>query len=132
MIIQSESVPKTAKLLACKKWWKVCFPYGDQEKYYRQLYSRAAAQRLANSSQDGVRNKKKIIFPTKLHRTVLSENEFHASDYSKTFHEIQIKSGRILADSFLSRIIEEVNENDSDSGIDAWKAESNKVGIQEL
>lgn len=24
----------------CKQWWKVCWMYGDQEKYYRQLYGR--------------------------------------------------------------------------------------------
>ncbi|KAH8299975.1 hypothetical protein KR044_008030 [Drosophila immigrans] len=42
-------VPRTANLLACKQWWRVCFLYGDQQKYYRQLYSKAAAQRLAAS-----------------------------------------------------------------------------------
>jgi len=42
-------VPRTANLLACKQWWRVCFLYGDQQKYYRQLYSKAAAQRLATS-----------------------------------------------------------------------------------
>ncbi|QQP38338.1 Putative LOC100900085, partial [Caligus rogercresseyi] len=26
--------------LMCKQWWKVCFVYGDQRKYYRQLYGR--------------------------------------------------------------------------------------------
>lgn len=24
----------------CKQWWKVCWMYGDQEKYYRQLYGK--------------------------------------------------------------------------------------------
>ncbi|KAM7344944.1 prickle isoform 2-T2 [Cochliomyia hominivorax] len=43
-------VPRTANLLACKQWWRVCFLYGDQQKYYRQVYSKAAAQRLALSS----------------------------------------------------------------------------------
>ncbi|XP_017078244.1 protein prickle isoform X1 [Drosophila eugracilis] len=45
-------VPRTANLLACKQWWRVCFLYGDQQKYYRQLYSKAAAQRLADANQD--------------------------------------------------------------------------------
>uniref|UniRef100_A0A1I8N1U5 LIM domain protein n=2 Tax=Musca domestica TaxID=7370 RepID=A0A1I8N1U5_MUSDO len=43
-------VPRTANLLACKQWWRVCFLYGDQQKYYRQVYSKAAAQRLALSA----------------------------------------------------------------------------------
>ncbi|XP_046866141.1 protein prickle isoform X1 [Drosophila willistoni] len=45
-------VPRTANLLACKQWWRVCFLYGDQQKYYRQLYSKAAAQRLAGANQE--------------------------------------------------------------------------------
>ena len=42
--------PKQANLLACRQWWKVCFLYGDQQKYYRQVYGRAASQRMAQSS----------------------------------------------------------------------------------
>ncbi|XP_060516072.1 protein prickle-like isoform X2 [Cylas formicarius] len=30
----------TANVLMCKQWWKVCWMYGDQEKYYRQLYGK--------------------------------------------------------------------------------------------
>lgn len=40
------ATPKQANLLACRQWWKVCFLYGDQEKYYRQVYGRAASQRV--------------------------------------------------------------------------------------
>ncbi len=29
-----------AQLLAQRQWWKVCWVYGDQQKYYRQLYGR--------------------------------------------------------------------------------------------
>lgn len=29
-----------ANILMCKQWWKVCWMYGDQEKYYRQLYGK--------------------------------------------------------------------------------------------
>lgn len=25
-------------------WWKVCFVYGDQTKYYRKLYGKKSAQ----------------------------------------------------------------------------------------
>lgn len=31
----------TANVLMCKQWWKVCWMYGDQEKYYRQLYGKS-------------------------------------------------------------------------------------------
>lgn len=44
-----EGIPQQANLLACKQWWKVCFLYGDQQKYYRQVYGKAASQRLAMS-----------------------------------------------------------------------------------
>ncbi|KAJ8717556.1 hypothetical protein PYW07_005486 [Mythimna separata] len=30
----------SANILMCKQWWKVCWMYGDQEKYYRQLYGK--------------------------------------------------------------------------------------------
>lgn len=134
---QSDSVPKTANLLACKQWWKVCFLHGDQEKYYRQIYGRAAAQRLANFPKDDDQTKaspsttdSRIIFPTKLHSPVVIENgsydTFKLKDYqnrrNKTFRDDPIVPGKsivnILDDPFLFGI-GEVNENGSDSGIDA-------------
>lgn len=129
---QSDSVPKTANLLACKQWWKVCFLHGDQEKYYRQIYGRAAAQRLANFPKDDDKSKSssKIIFPTKLHSPVVIENGSHdtlkLTDYqnrrNKAFRDDPIVPGKsiinILDDPFLFGI-NEVNENGSDSGIDA-------------
>ena len=27
-----------ANVLMCKQWWKVCWMYGDQQKFYRKLY----------------------------------------------------------------------------------------------
>jgi hypothetical protein len=132
---QSDSVPKTANLLACKQWWKVCFLHGDQEKYYRQIYGRAAAQRLANFPKDDDKDKSssndsRIIFPTKLHSPVViesgSHDTFKLTDYqnrrNKTFRDDAIVPGKsiinILDDPFLFGI-NEVNENGSDSGIDA-------------
>lgn len=32
--------PNNANLLMCRQWWKVCWIYGDQENYYRQLYGK--------------------------------------------------------------------------------------------
>ncbi|KAH8372804.1 hypothetical protein KR009_005154 [Drosophila setifemur] len=57
-------VPRTANLLACKQWWRVCFLYGDQQKYYRQLYSKAAAQRLADANQEPGHNAKNRDYDT--------------------------------------------------------------------
>lgn len=136
---QTDSVPKTANLLACKQWWKVCFLHGDQEKYYRQIYSRAAAQRLANyqkDDEDGFDDKSKssseskIIFPTKMHSPVVIEkgthDTFKLQDYqnrrTRSYRDDPIVPGKsiinILDDPFLFGI-NEVNENGSDSGIDA-------------
>lgn len=28
----------SSNALMCRQWWKVCWMYGDQNKYYRQLY----------------------------------------------------------------------------------------------
>jgi hypothetical protein len=137
---QTDSVPKTANLLACKQWWKVCFLHGDQEKYYRQIYGRAAAQRLANYQEpkdegDDGRSKagsdSKIIFPTKLHSPVViekgSHDTFKLQDYqnrrTRSYRDDPIVPGKsiinILDDPFLFGINETVNENGSDSGIDA-------------
>jgi hypothetical protein len=136
---QTDSVPKTANLLACKQWWKVCFLHGDQEKYYRQIYSRAAAQRLANyqkDEDDGFEDKSKtgndsrIIFPTKMHSPVViergSHDTFKLQEYqnrrTRSYRDDPIVPGKsiinILDDPFLFGI-NEVNENGSDSGIDA-------------
>lgn len=134
---QSDSMPKTANLLACKQWWKVCFLHGDQEKYYRQIYGRAAAQRLANFQKDNDIDdinssapESRIIFPTKLHSPVVIENgtndTFKLTDYQnrriKSYRDDPIIPGKsiinILDDPFLFGI-NEVNENGSDSGIDA-------------
>lgn len=95
----SDIQPRTANLLACKQWWKVCFLYGDQEKYYRQVYGRAASQRLAlsttsstggineacNSHNDNISNsgelkrnanpnKEILLFPHKNHKGILIKN----------------------------------------------------------
>jgi hypothetical protein len=28
------------RTMMCKQWWNFCFVYGDQTKYYRQLYGK--------------------------------------------------------------------------------------------
>lgn len=39
-IMKRHNVSSSANVLMCKQWWKVCWMYGDQEKYYRQLYGK--------------------------------------------------------------------------------------------
>ncbi|XP_075980884.1 uncharacterized protein LOC142979695 isoform X1 [Anticarsia gemmatalis] len=39
----------SANILMCKQWWKVCWMYGDQEKYYRQLYGRRKLNNMNNT-----------------------------------------------------------------------------------
>ena len=120
---RGDSVPKTANLLACKQWWKVCFPHGDQEKYYRQVYGRAAAQRLAS-------------FQIAIDKDKSSSNENGSSDtkkFNKFTRDEQKRIVNILDDPFLFGI-NEVNENGSDSGIDAnCPAKTlNKVASKEM
>lgn len=51
MTTTTNNISQQANLLACKQWWKVCFLHGDQQKYYRQIYGKAAAERLALANQ---------------------------------------------------------------------------------
>ena len=32
--------PDQRQTMMCKQWWNFCFVYGDQTKYYRQLYGK--------------------------------------------------------------------------------------------
>lgn len=34
----NSKLPSSSNVLMCRQWWKVCWIYGDQEKYYRYLY----------------------------------------------------------------------------------------------
>lgn len=133
----ADTVPRTANLLACKQWWKVCFLYGDQEKYYRQIYGQAASQRLAQSKiGDEKGNRSRIIFPTKLHSPVVisgdSSDTFRLKEFTKTkkqrsFHDHELNppksSINVLDDPFLFGISE---DHGSDSGIDANCTNSRK------
>lgn len=138
---KSENVPRTANLLACKQWWKVCFLHGSQEKYYRQVYGQAAAQRMMKASNN-IENKEKesqIVFPTKCHSPVVIDNgsgdTFKLNNspknrkqkvYSKNYDPEWIlpkSTVNILDDPFLFGI--DHLENGSDSGIDAKSIPAN-------
>lgn len=45
--LKRDNVSASANVLMCKQWWKVCWMYGDQEKYYRQLYGKRASEKSA-------------------------------------------------------------------------------------
>ncbi|XP_072383737.1 protein prickle-like isoform X2 [Diabrotica undecimpunctata] len=42
--LKRENTTASANVLMCRQWWKVCWMYGDQEKYYRQLYGKKSEQ----------------------------------------------------------------------------------------
>ncbi|CAG9832497.1 unnamed protein product [Diabrotica balteata] len=42
--LKRENTSASANVLMCRQWWKVCWMYGDQEKYYRQLYGKKSEQ----------------------------------------------------------------------------------------
>lgn len=135
--LQNDTTPKTANLLACKQWWKVCFIKGDQEKYYRQIYGRAAAERMARFHRENETlspNQSRIIFPTKLHPPIMldrySGNSFRMDNCNGAvnnnnecnLNQISALTAKsvvnIFDDPFLFGINDR-NENGSDSGIDA-------------
>lgn len=134
MIIKQQDVlstaqPRTANLLACRQWWKVCFLHGNQEKYYRELYGKAAAQRLAlahqNSAQSSVTSTPTFIHPIK------ESQELRRRHRKFTFNKEPIiphSRVTVLDDPFLFGI-----ENDgcgSDSGIDTNpRSKNNKVSL---
>lgn len=43
----------SSNVLMCRQWWKVCWMYGDQEKYYRQLYG-ATKKQSSSASAFGI------------------------------------------------------------------------------
>jgi hypothetical protein len=131
----SDTTPKTANLLACKQWWKVCFIKGDQEKYYRQIYGRAAAERMARFHRENgdkllSSTQSRIIFPTKLHPPIhldrYSGNSFRLDNCNNSNESTLNQIGALTAKSVVNIFddpflfgINDRNENGSDSGIDA-------------
>lgn len=128
----TEGIPRTANLLACKQWWKVCFLYGDQEKYYRQIYGKAASQRLALSNQqcdtqsnatDTTDDKKQTLSPTlfPLKQPSRRRSKIQPNQKPSTINRGEsIKPNSkvtVLDDPFLFGLNEHANLSE-DSGID--------------
>lgn len=137
----AEGIPRTANLLACKQWWRVCFLYGDQEKYYRQIYGKAASQRIAMSAaqqspgdvpssettvsddfkQQGL-NMAPTLFPMKhpsRRRSKIHSDRFRQSASQPKSTEIIKPNSKVtvLDDPFLFGLNEHANLSE-DSGID--------------
>lgn len=55
--LKRENTSASANVLMCKQWWKVCWMYGDQEKYYRQLYGKRNNRNLNSSLFNGINMK---------------------------------------------------------------------------
>lgn len=130
--LQNDTTPKTANLLACKQWWKVCFIKGDQEKYYRQIYGRAAAERMARFHRENgdnlSPNQSRIIFPTKLHPPIMLDrytgNSFRLDGAcnESALNQISALTAKSVVNIFDDPFLFGINdrhENGSDSGIDA-------------
>ncbi|XP_058461914.1 protein prickle-like [Malaya genurostris] len=114
---------------AGKQWWKVCFLYGNQEKYYRQIYAKAASERIAHAAQTKNNNSKNagtglssgkaaIIFPTKQHRPILLNGTRKDADSDKAAPAGK-KRVTVLDDSFLLGVSEDEQRSDSGINIDA-------------
>lgn len=108
-----------------KQWWKVCFLYGNQEKYYRQIYAKAASERIAQSQhqQNGsgpTQRKSAIIFPTKQHRPILLNGGGQKKDSDTDRPAPAVKKRvTVLDDSFLLGVSEDEQRSDSGINIDA-------------
>ncbi|CAH1111916.1 unnamed protein product [Psylliodes chrysocephalus] len=48
--LKRDNISASANVLMCRQWWKVCWMYGDQEKYYRQLYGKKSENLDKNAS----------------------------------------------------------------------------------
>ncbi len=129
MSTATEGIPRTANLLACKQWWKVCFLYGDQEKYYRQIYGKAASQRLALSNQQcDTQSNVTDTTDDKKQTPTISPTLFPLKQPSRRRSKIQPSINRgesikpnskvtVLDDPFLFGLNEHANLSE-DSGID--------------
>ncbi|GAB0089693.1 hypothetical protein DMENIID0001_042790 [Sergentomyia squamirostris] len=132
----SPAIPRTANLLACRQWWKVCFLYGDQDKYYRQVYGKAASKRLAmsaarqmESGSPNTTNDPDVIFPCRSHRGILITKKKPEAEETKPNSRVTI-----LDDPFLLGLDPVPNGNQSrDSGISTAEIQHDlKISEEEL
>lgn len=94
--MKRENVSSSANVLMCKQWWKVCWMYGDQEKYYRQLYGKRPAN---NNRTNGVQQYENATV-TNGAQNVRYENFIFASEYGN----VQTQLNGSIANQYLQDV----------------------------
>lgn len=74
VLIMAKQVEDNGKIpsnvLMCRQWWKVCWMYGDQEKYYRYLYG--SRKKTDDYEMDGMKTPKITAAATSTTTTLLT------------------------------------------------------------
>lgn len=85
---QRSNQSSAANVLMCRQWWKVCWVYGDQEKYYRQLYGRNRP--LSTLNRNNQNNNNNTNKNDRNRTTFTSESPWKSDIYAQQnsyFHE---------------------------------------------
>lgn len=96
--VDNGTTPQSANVLMCKQWWKVCWMYGDQEKYYRQLYGNKRVPSVKNRHHQ----------TKNINRT----NKRREQQQSKTNHDYLLRNRTNLIDN---KLIDRTIEDDVDT-----------------
>ena len=72
MTSKSNVVSANSNILVCRHWWKVCWIYGDQQKYYRQLYGRRTTA-TTKVTQDTIATSTTTVLSLQRHEEPLEE-----------------------------------------------------------
>lgn len=83
-VLKRENASASANVLMCKQWWKVCWMYGDQEKYYRQLYAKRAVNLKAACESDSVQHQYHQQ-PQQQQLTFMQQDENYENTQGKRF-----------------------------------------------
>lgn len=97
-VLKRENVSASANVLMCKQWWKVCWMYGDQEKYYRQLYAKRAVNlKTTNEIINGVQQQQQDEHPDQGKRFSVKHVNGSVPDvtnaYSSVLDSLDLTSG---------------------------------------
>lgn len=93
--LKRENVSASANVLMCKQWWKVCWMYGDQEKYYRQLYGKRAGEKYTfhdNKKNFGPLQKSDLTHNIYENTNLKNQCEFTQVNESFTVEEVNSSS----------------------------------------
>lgn len=91
------SSTKLSQFVMAKQWWKVCFLHGDQTKFYREIYGKAASRRIANSRKTSdwlkdqnstLTNNKNDVIPINKSNSKNNPNHHYVFDYAHNFSDV--------------------------------------------